>query len=112
VEDYIRFLNAMSKGDVILKKDTIAMMTTNQLTEAQTAAYNNETHAYGLGVRCPKNPDSIYQDSGWDGAAGAFAAFDAKRGITIYYAQHVRGSFPAVPLRHALYAAVRKDLGL
>jgi CubicO group peptidase (beta-lactamase class C family) len=73
VEDYIRFLNAMSKGDVILKKDTIAMMTTNQLTEAQTAAYNNENHAYGLGVRCPKSPDSIYQDSGWDGAAGAFA---------------------------------------
>lgn len=112
VEDYIKFLNAMSKGDVILKKDTIAMMTTPQLTEAQDTAYNDEKHSYGLGVRCPRNAESVYQDSGWDGAAGAFAAFDAKRGLTLYYAQHVRGSFPAVPLRHSLYAAVREDLGI
>ena len=39
VEDYIKFLEALRVGDVILKKETIAMMATDRLTEQQRQMY-------------------------------------------------------------------------
>ena len=39
VEDYIKFLEALRVGDVILKEETIAMMATDRLTEQQRQMY-------------------------------------------------------------------------
>ncbi len=66
VDDYILFLEALRQGDVILKKETIDSMTSNQLTEAQTETYwNKGLHHYGLGVRCPLPGRTT--DFGWGG---------------------------------------------
>jgi predicted phosphodiesterase len=43
VEDYIKFLEAMRVGDVILKKDTIKLMSTHSLNEVQMNVYK-KTH--------------------------------------------------------------------
>lgn len=110
VEDYIKFLEALRVGDVILKKETIAMMATDRLTEQQRATFTYSTPAigYGLGMRTPRQ-DPNRTEYGWAGAAGAFASVDTVNNITIYYAQHVLAS-PNRPLRIWLYDAVRADL--
>lgn len=88
VNDYIRFLEAMRKGDVILKKDTIRTMFSNQLTPEQYNTYwNKGLHNYGLGVRCPL--EGVSTDHGWGGAAGAYLAIDLENDFTMFYAQHV-----------------------
>ena len=67
VDDYIKFLEAIRVGGKIIKKETVEMMATDMLTDAQREVYwKNENHGYGLGVRTPKK-DSIYTDFGWDG---------------------------------------------
>ena len=110
VEDYIKFLEALRVGDVILKKETIAMMATERLTPQQRAMYTNSAPntGYGLGVRAPL-AGSGRTEFGWGGAAGAFASVDPVNNITIYYAQHVLSS-PARSLRHWLYLTVLADL--
>ena len=110
VEDYIKFLEALRVGDVILKKETIAMMATDRLTEQQRAMYTNSDPniSYGLGMRAPAR-SSVRTDFGWGGAAGAFAAVDPVNHITIFYAQHVLLS-PNRSLRPWLYHAARADL--
>jgi len=91
VEDYIRFLEALRKGDEILKKDTIRMMISSQLTPEQDNTYwNKGLHNYGLGVRCPL--EGVSSDFGWGGAAGAFLAVDPENDFTMFYAQHVLNS--------------------
>jgi len=110
VEDYIKFLEALRVGNVILKKETIAMMATDRLTEQQRATFTYGTPAigYGLGMRTPRQ-DPNRTEFGWAGAAGAFASVDTVNNITIYYAQHVLAS-PNRPLRIWLYDAIRADL--
>ena len=110
VEDYIKFLEALRIGDIILKKETIAMMATDRLTEEQRAMYHfgNESIGYGLGMRTPRqNPKQT--EFGWGGAAGAFASVDPINNFSIFYAQHVLAS-PNRPLRNWLYTTVRADL--
>ncbi len=87
VEDYIKYLEAMRKGDVILKKETIDMMCVNQFTDEQLKRYWHPEYGYGLGVRCTKGNDDI-TDFGWGGAAGAYLVIDRVNNITLYYAQH------------------------
>lgn len=87
VDEYIKFIEAMRIGDVILKKETIDMMATNQLDEKQLPTYGNPAYGYGLGQRCPK--DDTRSDFGWGGAAGAFYAIDRKNGITVYLGTHI-----------------------
>ncbi len=110
VEDYIRFLEALRVGDVILKKQTIAMMAVDRLTEQQRAMYSYGTPSvgYGLGMRTPRQ-DPKHTDFGWGGAAGAFASVDPVNNVTFYYAQHVLMA-PNVALRRWLYQTVRADL--
>ena len=110
VEDYIKFLEALRIGDVILKKETIALMATDHLTEQQRATYtkNSPNVGYGLGMRTPRgNPD--YTEFGWGGAAGAYASVDPVNNITFYYAQHVFNA-PNRHLRPWLYKTLRADL--
>ena len=110
VEDYIKFLEALRVGNVILKKETIAMMATERLTPQQRSMYTNSAPntGYGLGVRAPL-AGSGRTEFGWGGAAGAFASVDPVNNITIYYAQHVLTS-PIRSLRHWLYLTVLADL--
>jgi CubicO group peptidase (beta-lactamase class C family) len=110
VEDYIKFLEALRIGDVILKKETIALMATDHLTEQQRATYtkNSPSVGYGLGMRTPRgNPECT--DFGWGGAAGAYASVDPVNNITFYYAQHVLNA-PNRHLRPWLYQTIRADL--
>lgn len=108
VEDYIKFLEALRIGDIILKKETIAMMSTNRLDEAQLATYTSVISGYGLGVRTPLR-DPNHTEFGWGGAAGAFCCVDPANDLSIYYAQHVLTS-PNRPLRAWLYDTVKADL--
>lgn len=99
VNDYIKFLEAMRIGDVVLKKETIDLMSTNKLTEKQHQTYGNPGYGYGLGMRTPlANPLSNF---GWGGAAGAHLAIYQKLGVTVFYAQHVLLS-PVQPIRRKI----------
>lgn len=110
VEDYIKFLEALRIGDVILKKETVALMATNHLTEKQQAMFNKPypNTGYGLGMRTPCQ-GSDRTDFGWAGAAGAYAAVDPVHNLSFYYAQHVLKS-PNRHLRPWLYETIRADL--
>lgn len=110
VEDYIRFLEALRIGDGILKKETIAMMATDRLTERQRQMYTYDkvVNGYGLGLRTPRL-DPTWTEFGWGGAAGAYASVDPVHNVTFYYAQHVL-SAPNRLLRPWLYRTIRADL--
>ena len=111
VEDYIKFLEAMRIGDVILKKETIALMATDHLTEQQRTMRNKKKihkNGYGLGMRTPYS-DPTRTEFGWGGAAGAYASVDPVNNFTFYYAQHVLGA-PNRHLRPWLYRTIRADL--
>ena len=110
VEDYIKFLEALRMGDVILNKETIDMMATNYLTEQQQAMYvfGGTDIGYGLGMRAPRE-GSVYREFGWGGAAGAFASVDRELNMTFYYSQHVMNS-PNRHLRLWIHRALRADL--
>ena len=87
LEDYIKFIEAIRIGNIILKKETINMMATNQLTEEKMRLYWVEGYGYGLGQRCPK--DEAKSDFGWGGAAGAYYAIDRKNKLTVLSLTHV-----------------------
>jgi len=110
VEDFIKFLEAMRVGDVILKKDTIKLMSTDHLTEQQRPMYpkGSPSVGYGLGMRTPRQ-DPKHTEFGWGGAAGAYASVDPVNNITFYYAQHVIKG-PNRHLRPWLYDVIRADL--
>jgi len=110
VEDYIKFLEALRVGDVILKRETIAMMAADRLTEQQRQMYTYDkvVNGYGLGMRTPRL-DPTWTEFGWGGAAGAYASVDPVNNITFYYAQHVLNA-PTRPLRPWLYRTIRADL--
>lgn len=109
VDDYIKFLEALRVGDVILKKETIALMATDRLNENQKQVYvTKATHGYGLGIRTPKEGGKRV-DFGWGGAAGAFLAVDIPHKITLYHSQHLLSS-PNQALRGNIYEAVLSDI--
>ena len=109
VEDFIKFLEAMRVGDVILKKETVALMAQDHLTERQRAVYaKSHSSSYGLGMRVTYQ-DQTLMEFGWGGAAGAFASVDPVNNITIYYSQHVLNS-PNRSLRKWLHETVLADL--
>lgn len=110
VEDYIKFLESLRIGDIVLKKETIALMATNHLTEQQRAMYTSPLIGYGLGMRTPSlDPNGARKDFGWGGAAGAYAAVDPVHNLSFYYSQHVLHS-PNRHLRTWLYHTIRADL--
>ena len=110
VEDYMKFLEALRIGDVILKKDTIRMMTTNRLNEAQMQTCNVARlgYGYGLGMRAPTPEKGIY-DFGWSGAAGSYMAVDPVRDVNVYFSMHVISS-PVHSKRRRVIAAVLEDM--
>ena len=89
VDDYIKFLEALRIGNIILKKETVDLMSTNHLSKEQASTYWMDSYGYGLGQRCPK--DEGTSDFGWGGAAGSYYAIDRKNGITFFFATHISG---------------------
>ena len=110
VEDYMKFLEALRIGNIILKTETIDLMATNRLNEQQLATYTQNVNGlgYGLGMRTPRiAPDR--QEFGWGGAAGALCYVDKERGVSVYYSQHVLLS-PNINLRKWIYFVIRADM--
>ena len=109
VEDYMAMLEALRTGK-LLKMETLQMMITPRLTDAQLAENYPSvgTRNYGLGVRVPIDSHP-HDEFGWGGAAGAFWCIDMKRNMSIYYAQHVTLS-PNNDLRNQIYALAFDEL--
>ena len=109
VDDYMKFLEALRVGDVILSKETVDLMATDRLTESQKRTYwTRETHGYGLGIRCKKK-DGFFPDFGWGGAASALLAVDRENGISLYFGTHMLSS-PVAGLRSVLYRFIRGEM--
>lgn len=108
VEDYIKFIEALRTGK-LLKPETIALMTTDRMTEDHMRTYFlKETHGYGLGVRCG-NGDPRNSDFGWDGAACSYMSLDIENNISIFFGAHQRMS-PVQDARNLLHRFVRAEL--
>ncbi len=106
-DDYIKLLEALRVGDVVLGKETIDLMTTDRLTEATRPTFWNPVYGYGLGVRCKSAvlADGA-KDFGWGGAAGALSVVDREHGFTLMIIQHMLGS-PDGALRWGTVPLVR-----
>lgn len=92
VDDYINFLEAVRTYRV-LKKETVELLSTNQLTKEQMDMPTYWVHGkrgFGLGQQCPTE-ESPRPDFGWGGAAGAWYFVDCKNQITAYFGTHVLG---------------------
>jgi CubicO group peptidase (beta-lactamase class C family) len=109
VDDYMKLIEALRVGDVILKRDTIELLATDQMDGVDMKAYYVVGYGYGLGIRTP-DASGKRTDFGWNGAAGAFGAVDLKNEITLYYSQAVLTS-PARPLQSSYIEAAKLDLG-
>lgn len=89
VEDFVKFLEALRIGDIILKKETIDMMASDQLTDQQRETYWwKHRCSYGFGVHCAKAGTDSHFFS-WGGAAGAEPLIHREKGITFFYARHI-----------------------
>ena len=112
VEDYNKLLHSLCCDERILKRSTIDLMRTDQLSEnlAQYVA-TGEGYSWGLGVRCPRNGDGRRSDFGWGGAGGAYYSIDLSRQVTILYMQHVICSTAGarrITIRDIVHEAVDK----
>ena len=110
VDDYLKLIEALRVGDVILKRKTVDLLATNCVRDEQLDAYWVEGYGYGLGQRCPK--DDKATDFGWGGAAGAYYAIDRENGITVYFATHVLGYSGFAENRTKILGFIREDLGI
>ncbi len=106
VDDYIKFLEAVRIGDVILKKETTALLETNVLSEKQLEAFFVKGYGYSLGQRCPKDNDKT--DFGWSGAGGAWYAIDKEHNFTIFVGTHVKGNARYKDYRYELLPIIRE----
>ena len=112
VDEYIRFLEGLRTG-AFLKPETVALMTKNRLTPAQTESYHrqlssNRHHGYGLGLRTP-GPEPVYSDFGWAGAAGAFLAIEPEKEMSMYFGTHFMSS-PFKKHRPLLFRLARAEM--
>ncbi len=88
VEDYMKFLEALRRGDSILKKETIRLMQTDRLNDLTHRDFWHSDYGYGLGLRCPRE-GCIPTDFGWAGAVGIFLAVDPVYQVSVFHAQHI-----------------------
>ena len=110
VDDYMKLIEALRVGNVILKRETIDLLATVQTDGANMDAYWVSGYGYGLGQRCPK--DESVTDFGWGGAAGAYYAIDRENGITVYFATHVLGYSRFGENRTKLLKLIKGGLGI
>lgn len=88
VEDYMKFLEVLRRGDSILKKETIRLMQTDRLNDITHRDFWHSDYGYGLGLRCPRE-GCIPSDFGWAGAVGIFLAVDPVYQVSVFHAQHI-----------------------
>lgn len=90
VADYVKFLEALRIGGILLKPETMKYLEENQLTPEQMEHFTYRARCgYSLGQRCPK--DDTRHSFGWGGAAGAYYFVNRKYGLTGYLAAHMTG---------------------
>lgn len=106
--DYMKFAEALRTGERLLKRQTIELMTTNQLSEHQIRTFTLPTMNYGLGMWTPK-PGQLRQDFGWGGAAGALLGVDPGRDLSMVIMQHAQNS-PVQGLRKHLVRVFLAEL--
>ncbi len=122
VDDYILFADAMANegvglsGNKILKRETIDLMRTEQLTkysvDSKFTCAAGLGYGYGLGVRTLIDKSggqrSPIGEFGWDGAAGSYVMIDPQNKLSIFFAMHVM-NWPALigcghaPIRDLTY---------
>ena len=109
-DDYVKLLEALRVGDVVLKRETVDLMATDRLTAETRPYYWKPDGGYGLGVRCKSAvlPDGS-GDFGWGGAAGSLSVADREYGFTIMLVQHMLGA-PDSALRWQIVTLVREAL--
>ena len=96
VEDFNKLLQSLCLDERILKRSTIDMMRTDELTdEQQLSTWSGPYYSYGLGVRCPRRGRHERSEFGWGGAGGAYFCIDPSRELTVLYMQHVVSSSAA-----------------
>ncbi|MBO5369340.1 MAG: beta-lactamase family protein [Clostridia bacterium] len=113
VEDYMKFLEAMRVGDIILKSETINLMSSAHISEYQRRTFDLEptnSYTYGLGVRTPRDRSKL-TEFGWDGAAASYLSCDREKGLCIFLAQHVLNA-PNFYTKNSIRSFVAKDLGI
>lgn len=123
VSDYGKLANALAcrgigkTGECILQPETIDLLRTNQLNDAQLKNFNWPQHVgygYGLGVRTMMNPKSCNSianigEFGWGGAAGASVYVDSSIGLGVFYAHHMlnpQEDYYQPRLREAVYSCI------
>jgi CubicO group peptidase (beta-lactamase class C family) len=106
--DYSAFLEGLRSGERLLRRDTIAQMSSPQISETVAQTFTETRYSYGLGVRCPK-PGMDTQDFGWGGAAGAYLSILPDAEASIFHVQHVITS-PNQGLRSLFVDALLQDL--
>lgn len=103
VDDYILFADAMANegvglsGNRILKRETIDLMRTEQLSnysvDSKFTCAAGPGYGYGLGVRTlidkSEGQRSSIGEFGWDGAAGSYVMIDPTNKLSIFFAMHV-----------------------
>ena len=98
VDDYMKFQEAICRGDVLLSRRTTDLMRLDQLsgTMREGYGYTNIGMGYGLGVRTIIDQARCgspvgFGPFGWAGAAGTYGSIDPENRITYFYAQHYFG---------------------
>ncbi len=102
VGDYAKLAGALANGGTlggerILSPNTIALLSTDHLTDGQRQYFNWRQFkglGYGLGVhvhidRTKSGSPAPLGQFGWGGAAGASIFADPTTGIGVFFAQHV-----------------------
>ncbi len=105
VDDQIRFATVLANGGItedgyrLLKKETIALLGEDQLTDAARAGFDTSRSGYSWGL-CgrthikplfSRSPSSL-SEFGWDGAACAYILIDPEKQVAIYFGTEVRGA--------------------
>ena len=93
VEDYMKFAQALTNTEKLLKRETVNLMRTNQLSGVPLDEFQLGWQGYGYGLGVRTNMDGNFSapgEFGWDGAAGAYVLMDPDNHIAIFYATHIR----------------------
>ena len=110
IDDYCKFSDALAchgtayNGYQLLKPETVELMRSIQNFHPDVP--RRAGYCYAFGVRTMLDPKAAHSDAptncefGWDGAAGAFVAFDPYHKLSCVYLHHVIGHGPVYAEAH------------
>lgn len=124
-EDMARFADMLAcggtapDGNVLIRKDTIRMMSTNTLNEEMLGSFDwsqYRGYGYGLGVRTLITKElgslSSIGEFGWAGAAGAYMLCDPTERLSVFCSRHMlNNKEPLITptLRNLVYECLREE---